>query len=210
MIGRLRGFLVEQEGSAILVDCNGVGYDVTVSAYTAASLPPVGEQVTVRIYTQVLENRIALYGFGTAPERELFDLLITVKKVGPASAMGILSGGSGPEQIASLIARGEINQLTRLRGVGKKTAEMLVVELRVMCELRRASGAAGGRPRPAPVASRPASQPGRLPVLEEVAQALLQLGWRPAAVDKAVSELDAGEDATLESLLRQALRSMPR
>ena len=209
MIGRLRGILVEHEDCAVLIDCNGVGYEVAISAYTAASLPPAGELVTLRIYTQVLENRIALYGFGGALERELFDLLITVKKVGPASAMGILSGGSGPEQIAGMIARGEITQLTRLRGVGKKSAEMLVVELREKCELLLASWSAAGQPRPAPMA-RATSQPGRSPVLEEVAQALLQLGWRPAAVDNAVGELDAGDDATLESLLRQALRSMPR
>jgi Holliday junction DNA helicase RuvA len=209
MIGRLRGILVEQVDSVVLIDCGGVGYEVTVSAYTTTSLPPVSELVTLRIYTQVLENRIALYGFGSALERELFDLLITVKKVGPASAMGILSGGLGPEQIAGMIARGEITQLTRLRGVGKKTAEMLVVELREKCELLLASWSAAGQPRPAHVA-RAASQPGRPPVLEEVAQALLQLGWRPAAVDKVVGELDAGDDATLESLLRQALRSMPR
>jgi Holliday junction DNA helicase RuvA len=209
VIGRLRGILVEQEGSVVLVDCGGVGYEVTISAYTTASLPPVGELCTLRIYTQVLENRIALYGFGSALERELFDLLITVKKVGPASAMGILSAGPGPEQVAGMIARGEITQLTRLRGVGKKTAEMLVVELREKCELLLASWSAAGQPRPA-VVPRAASQPGRPAVLEEVAQALLQLGWRPAAVDKVVSELEVGDGATLESLLRQALRSMPR
>jgi Holliday junction DNA helicase RuvA len=209
MIGRLRGILAEQQDGMVLVDCGGVGYEVTVSAYTSASLPPVGEPVTLRIYTQVLETRIALYGFGSALERELFDLLITVKGVGPASAVGILSCAPGPEQIAGMIARGESTQLTRLRGVGKKTAEMLVVELREKCELLLASWSAAGQPRPAPV-PRAASQPGRPAVLEEVAQALLQLGWRPAAVDKAVSELDAGEGATLESLLRQALRSMPR
>lgn len=209
MIGRLRGTLAELEGSVVLVDCGGVGYEVTVSGYTMAALPPAGEPVTLRIYTQMLENRIALYGFHSALERELFDLLITVKKVGPASAMGILSAGPGPEQIAGMIARGEIAQLTRLRGVGKKTAEMLVVELRDKCEMLLASWSAAGQPRPAPVA-RAASQPGRPAVLEEVAQALLQLGWKPAAVDKAVAELDASEGATLESLLRQALRSMPR
>jgi Holliday junction DNA helicase RuvA len=209
MIGRLRGTLVEQEDTSLVIDCGGVGYEVTVSTHTLASLPPVGEPVTMRIFTQTLETRIALYGFGSALERDLFDLLITVKNVGPASAMGILSGGLGPEQIAGLIARGETTQLTRLRGVGKKTAEMLVVELREKCELLLASWSAQGRPQPAVVA-RPIHTSGRSAVLDEVAQALHQLGWRPAAVDKAVSELEVTEGATLESLLRQALRSMPR
>lgn len=210
MIGRLRGTLVEQEDTSLIIDCGGVGYVVTVSTHTLASLPPVGEPVTMRIYTQALESRIALYGFGAALERDLFDLLITVKNVGPSSAMGILSGGLGPEQIAALIARGETSQLTRLRGVGKKTAEMLVVELREKCELLLATWSAAGKPQPAVVAARAASQSGRSGVLDEVAQALHQLGWRPAAVDKAVSELEVAEGATLESLLRQALRSMPR
>lgn len=209
MIGRLRGTLVEQEDTLLIIDCGGVGYEVTVSTHTLATLPPVGEPVTMRIFTQTLETRIALYGFGSTLERDLFDLLITVKNVGPASAMGILSGGLGPEPIAGMIARGETGQLTKLRGVGKKTAEMLVVELREKCELLLASWSAAGRPQPAVVA-RPASQSGRHAVLDEVAQALHQLGWRPAAVDKAVSELEVSEGATLESLLRQALRSMPR
>jgi Holliday junction DNA helicase RuvA len=209
MIGRLRGTLVEQEETSLIIDCGGVGYEVTVSTHTLATLPPVGEPVTMRIFTQTLETRIALYGFGSTLERDLFDLLITVKNVGPSSAMGILSGGLGPEQIAGLIARGETSQLTKLRGVGKKTAEMLVVELREKCELLLASWSAAGRPQPAVVA-RPASTSGRPAVLDEVAQALHQLGWRPAAVDKAVGELEVTEGATLESLLRQALRSMPR
>lgn len=209
MIGRLRGTLVEQDDTLIVIDCGGVGYEVTVSAHTLASLPPVGEPVTLRIFTHAMESRVALYGFGSGLERDLFDLLITVKKVGPASAVGILSAGVGPEDIAGMIARGEVTQLTRLRGVGKKTAEMLVVELREKCELLLATWRASGQPRPA-AAGAALNRGTRPAVLDEVAQALLQLGWRPAEVDKAVAELEVAEGATLESLLRVALRSMPR
>lgn len=209
MIGRLRGTLVEQDDTLIVIDCGGVGYEVTVSAHTLATLPPVGEPVTLRIFTHALESRVALYGFGSGLERDLFDLLITVKKVGPASAVGILSAGVGPEDIAGMIARGEVTQLTRLRGVGKKTAEMLVVELREKCELLLATWHASGQPRPA-ASGVSLNRGARPPVLDEVAQALLQLGWRPAAVDKVVAELEVPEGATLETLLRAALRSMPR
>lgn len=209
MIGRLRGTLVEQEDGEVIVDCGGVGYEVTVSTHTRVSLPPVGETVTLRIFTHALENKIALYGFASAFERHLFDLLITVKKVGPSSAMGILSAGAGPQEIASMIASQQITQLTKLRGIGKKTAEMLVVELREKCELLLASWAAAGQGRVVPAVVAP-SKPARPPILEEVAGALLQLGWRPAEVDKVLSELSLDGDATLESLLRQALRSMPR
>lgn len=210
MIGRLRGTLVEQEGTYVLIDCGGVGYEVTVSTNTVLALPPVGEPVTLRIFTHALESKIALYGFGSAFERDLFDLLITVKKVGPSSAVGILSGGSAPEDIAQMIASEQVGALTKLRGIGKKTAEMLVVELREKCEMLLATwAAAGGRARIVP-AKVPAPASGRPPLLEEVAGALMQLGWRPAEVDKVVGELVPDAEATLESLLRQALRSMPR
>ncbi|WP_428261584.1 Holliday junction branch migration protein RuvA [Haliangium sp.] len=209
MIGRLSGTLAEQDDTTVIVDCGGVGYLVTVSVYTLMSLPPAGEPVTLRVFTQAQENKIALFGFASALERDLFDLLITVKKVGPSSAMGILSAGPTPAEIAAMIAREDTAQLTRLRGVGKKTAEMLVVELREKCELLLATWEASGQPRPVAAAGAGPGR-GRPAVLDEVAQALAQLGWRSAEAERVVGELEVGEGATLESLLRQALRSMPR
>jgi holliday junction DNA helicase RuvA len=209
MIGRLRGTLVEQEDTEVIIDCGGVGYEVTVSTHTLMSLPAVGEPVTLRIFNHALENKVALYGFSSTFERHLFDLLITVKKVGPSSAMGILSAGPAPQEVAAMIASEQITQLTRLRGIGKKTAEMLVVELREKCELLLASWQAAGHARMVPAVVAP-SKPSRPPILEEVAGALLQLGWRSAEVDKVIADLSVDADASLESLLRQALRSMPR
>lgn len=211
MIGRLRGILVEQDDTCIVVECGGVGYEVLVSTHTLLTLPATGQEVTLRVFTHMLESKITLYGFGSAFERDLFDLLITVKKVGPSSAVGILSGGSGPVEIAQLIADGNLGLLTKIRGVGKKTAEMLVVELREKCQdlLARTGASGGAATRPAaPVA--PARESTRGPLLDEVAAALVQLGWRPAEADKAVAELAVDEHTSLESLLRQALRSMPR
>ena len=209
MISRLRGTLVEQDDTRVVIDCGGVGYEVTISTYTMMSLPAVGEPVTLRVFTHALENKLALYGFGSALERDLFDLLITVKKVGPASAMGILSAGPSPDETARMIASEQIAQLTRLRGIGKKTAEMLVVELREKCELLLATWAAGGH-KPLGAAAAAGKPSMRAPVLDEVETALRQLGWRPSEVEQAVAELTVKKDATLESLLRQALRSMPR
>jgi Holliday junction DNA helicase RuvA len=213
MIGRLRGTLIEQEDTYIVIECGGVGYEVHVSMNTLLTLPAVGEEVTLRVFTQMLDARIALYGFGSAFERDLFDLLITAKKVGPSSAMGILSGGASPVDIARMIAGKEIGMLTKIRGVGKKTAEMLVVELHDKCEMLLAVGQVIERMtgvRPVPAVRPPPQRPDRPEVLSEVASALVQLGWRPAEADKAVADLVVTEDATLESLLRRALRSMPR
>ena len=168
MIARLRGTLIEKEPGAVVVECAGVGYDVGVSSATFGELPEVGDEVTLRVFTHAQENRIALYGFATARERELFDFLITVKNVGPATALAILSGASSPETLARLIAAGDVAGLVKFKGVGKKTAELLVVEL------------------------------------------MVNMGWRSVEVDKAVARLEVPPRATVETLLREALRSMPR
>jgi Holliday junction DNA helicase RuvA len=209
MIARLRGSLLEKSTDGIVVDCHGVGYDVGVSAMTFAALPDEGAEVTLRVFTHAQENRVALYGFATTEERQLFDLLITVKNVGPATAIGILSGAAAPQALARLIAAGDLAGLTRIKGVGKKTADLIVVELREKCEWLLATwGAAGAAVGPAP--PRNGSRPARAPILDDVASALINLGWRPAEVDKAVVRLDATAGATVEALLREALRSMPR
>jgi Holliday junction DNA helicase RuvA len=206
MIARLRGTVVERQADGAVVDCNGVGYDVNLSAMTLGVLPEVGAEVTLRVFTHAQENRVALYGFATAEERQLFDLLITVKNVGPATAIGILSGSSAPQALARLVAAGDVAGLTRIKGVGKKTADLIVVELREKCEWLLANwGAAGGATEAGPAARGP-----RAPILDDVASALTNLGWRPAEVDKAMTRLDATTGATVQSLIREALRAMPR
>ena len=211
MIARLDGTLVDREGTRIVVDCGGVGYEVVCSVYTLASLPAIGEHVTLRVFTHAQENKIALYGFGDAAERTLFDLLITVKNVGPSTGIAILSGGASPRDLAELISREDVVGLTRIKGVGKKTAELLVVELHEKCDLLMMTWNAEGGVRPS---ARPAgastSRPGRHPLQGEVASALIGLGWRPAEADKAVEDLEIIPGAKVEELLRQALRSMPR
>ena len=102
-----------------MVDCNGVGYDVIVSAYTLAGLPADGERVTLRVFTHATENRIALFGFLEPLERALFDLMITVKNVGPSTAIAILSGSS-PSDMARLIAAEDVAGLTRIKKVSAR------------------------------------------------------------------------------------------
>ena len=212
MIARLEGTLV-RDGEHVIVDCGGVGYEVTCSAFTLAALPPVGERVVLRVFTQVRETEIALFGFLEQQERALFDLLITVKNVGPSTAITILSG-SIPRDIATLIARQDVAGLTRIKGIGKKTAELLVVELHEKCEMMLLSwNVEGGvRPvaQPAGVVRAKTGVPHRHPLLGEVMGALVTMGWRPTEAEQAVSELTVGDDASIEALLRQALRAMPR
>ena len=211
MIGHLRGVLLERTGSAVLIDVHGVGYEVTMSEHSAARIGLPGDELAVRVFTHTHESHIALYGFTSTQERDLFDLLITVKNVGPASAIKMLT--CAPAEIAELIADGKTAALQKLRGVGKKTAEMLVVELRDRC--RELLGVWGhertvAEPGAPAVTSVHAPVHARTPLLEDVASALGQLGWRPVEVEKAMASLAPTPDATLEGLLREALRLMPR
>jgi Holliday junction DNA helicase RuvA len=214
VIARLEGTLI-RDGEHVIVDCGGVGYEVRCSAFTLAALPPAGERVALRVFTQVRETEIALFGFIDEQERGLFDLLITAKNVGPSTALAILSGAT-PRDLATLIAREDVPGLTRIKGIGKKTAELLVVELREKCELALLSWNAEGGVRPVATAAGAARgrptvlQKHRHPLLGEVMSALVTMGWRPAEAEQAIADLSVGDDASIESLLRQALRAMPR
>jgi holliday junction DNA helicase RuvA len=211
VIARIEGVLIERMPPHVVVDVGGVGYDVVCSGYTLAGLPADGERVTLRVFTHAMENKVSLFGFIDPQERALFDLLITVKNVGPSTAIAILSG-STPRDIATLVANEDVPGLVRIKGVGKKTAELLVVELHEKCaEALLAWDAANGM--------RPVALPGgaarikvnkRHPMVDEVMAALVGMGWRPAEAEQAVVDLPVPPEATIEQLLRQALRSMPR
>jgi Holliday junction DNA helicase RuvA len=208
MIARLEGVLIERDPPRIVVDCSGVGYDVIVSAYTLGGLPAEGERVTLKIFTHSTENRLSLFGFLDGEERALFDLLITVKNVGPSTAIAILSGSS-PREMAALIAREDVAGLTRIKGVGKKTAELLVVELHEKCAEALLRWDAGNVLRPQASSPRKAKTTGN-PLVDEVRLALVGMGWSPNEAEAAVTDLPVTPDATIEVLLRHALRAMPR
>src|ERR1051325_6336775 len=129
MIAQLRGVLLEKHPNQAIVEAGGVGYDVTIPVSTFTHLPDAGAEVRLRIHTHVREDALSLYGFLTQDEKALFEKLIGVSGIGPTRAVKVLSGGAAPELIRA-IQRGEVERLVRIPGVGKKTAERMVLELR--------------------------------------------------------------------------------
>jgi Holliday junction DNA helicase RuvA len=160
MIGRLRGVLLEKSPPDVLVDCQGVGYEVHVSMSTFYNLPAVGEPVTLLTHFVVREDAQLLYGFGTAAERAAFRELIKISGVGPRTALAVLSGMSVAE-LAQAVSRQESGRLTKVPGIGKKTAE------RLLLELKGKLGADLGAPGQAPASDAHA----------DIQQALLALGY---------------------------------
>jgi Holliday junction DNA helicase RuvA len=195
LIARLTGLVEEKlEGQAIL-DVNGVGYLVHLSLASLAALPSRGERATLRIHTHVREDALDLYGFATEEEQEVFRALVEVKGVGPRAAQNILSGIE-PRDLAQAVAHGDVARLTKVPGVGKKTAERLVVELKdKLLALARAAG---------PAKAKPAGG-----ILDQLAQALVGLGWKPQQAEEVAQSLrDAVEGKTLDELLREALKRL--
>ncbi len=210
MIGNLRGKLIDRGLSSVLIECAGVGYEVTASSHTLATVSALGADVSLRIFTQFLDHKICLYGFSSVDERSLFDLLITVKNVGPASAIKILSAGTGPVGIAQLIAAKEVKSLMSIKGIGKKTSEMLVVELHEKCERLLMDWAADGKDIPPAKASSGKMISSRTPLQTDVVLALVQLGFRKPDAEKVVDSMPIDSEAGLEQVMRQALQAMPR
>jgi Holliday junction DNA helicase RuvA len=195
MIAHLCGVLLEKHPNQAIVETGGVGYDVAIPVSTYTHLPDVGTEVRLRIHTHVREDALALYGFLTQDEKALFEKLIDVSGIGPTLAVKILSGLSAPDLI-NYIRRGEIDRLVRIPGIGKKTAERMVLELRD--KLPAASGAGPGSP-PAPDALSPLDQ--------DVLSALLNLGCARPQAEAAVRKAKAGGGGMLEfePLFRRAL-----
>ena len=192
MIARLSCRLAEKGDGEVIVDVGGVGYRVHLSASSLASLPPRGEPVSLRIHTHVREEALDLFGFATEEEELVFRELIGVKNVGPRAAQNILSGIEAKE-LAAAVAHGDVARLTKVPGVGKKTAERLVVELKERL-LALAQAAAPAR--------RPAGGS-----LEQLEQALVGLGYRPQQAQGAVEALrERAEGRPVDDLLREALQ----
>ena len=187
MIGSLAGVIAEKEPPRLLVESHGVGYEVDVPMSTYLTLPPVGSNVRLRIHHVLREDASLLYGFATAEERELFRALLKVNGVGPKVALAILSGVSASD-FRLAIAAEDAAALTRIPGVGRKTADRLLVEMR---DHFRDAPLAGGAAR-------------ALPPREEALQALLALGYKAQEAQKML-EKAASEGASTEDLIRGAL-----
>jgi Holliday junction DNA helicase RuvA len=192
MIALLRGTLVEKHPNQVILDVSGVGYDVIVPISTFSKLPAAGAETKLRIHTHVREDMLALYGFLSQDEKNLFEKLIGVSNIGPGLAIKVLSGMDAAD-LATAIRRGEIERLVRIPGVGKKTAERIVLELR-----DKLPAPSGEDQTPAP--------PALSEIDDDVLSALLNLGCARPAAEAAVRKARAGgAPDSFEPLFRKAL-----
>jgi len=196
MIGRLRGTLVSKQPPWLLVDVNGVGYELEAPLSTFFDLPAVGSEVVLRTHYAVKEDAVALYGFLSEGERALFRSIQKVSGIGAKTALAVLSGVP-VDAFARLVQSGDIAALTRIPGIGKKTAERIVVELR-----DRVDGLTGGQPGGS-------GGGGVQDPVGEASTALIALGYKPAEVARLVKDASAPGDGA-EEIIRKALKAALR
>ncbi|MGB7540464.1 MAG: Holliday junction branch migration protein RuvA [Burkholderiales bacterium] len=192
MIGRLAGVLLEKNPPQILVDAGGVGYEVEVPMSTFYNLPATGERVTLLTHLAVREDAHLLYGFATEPERRAFRQLLKISGVGARTALAVLSGMSVAE-LVEVVAAQESGRLVKIPGIGRKTAERLLLELKGKLGAEFVGGVAVNRPRPA---------------TSDVMHALLALGYSDKEAMAAVRQLPDG--LSVSEGIRQALRSLSK
>ena len=193
MIAHLRGQLIAKRPNQAIVEAAGVGYDINISVPTYSQLPALGAEVAFHVHTHVREDSIALFGFLRPGEKQLFERLIAVSGIGPKLAITILSGMPADEMVGA-IRGNDIARLTRIPGIGKKTAERMVLELR---DKLQGFGAA-------PVTT-PTS-----PVEEDVLSALINLGYQRPVAERALSKLGNSNRQSFETLFREALAALSK
>lgn len=197
MIAHLKGLILEKGATEAIVDVNGVGYRVAMSLLSLARLPEKGESVSLRIRTVVREDALDLYGFSSALEEDVFLQLTTVSHVGPKLAINVLSGLEVDELIGA-IAKGDVARLTKIHGVGKKTAERLVLELKDKAKLLGSA------------APTKATKSARASPKSDLVSALVNLGYKEAQAEQAaqLAEERVGGEAAFEVLFRESLKSL--
>jgi Holliday junction DNA helicase RuvA len=193
MIALLNGTLAQKSMEAVIVDVHGVGYKVAVSLNTFARLPAVGEKVLLFIHTSVREDDIALFGFSEESEKKVFSKLIGVNGIGPKLALTILSG-IAPADLIDALHREDLVRLTAISGIGKKTAERMILDLKDKLKDLLSED----RSKAAPVGPRG--------LMEEATSALVNLGYNRNLAEKTLAHVPVGEGAVLEQVLRKALR----
>ena len=205
MIAHLSGTLLSKQATSVILDVAGVGYEVSIPLSTFYELEDPGSSVQLRIYTHVREDALQLYGFKTARERELFLRLISVSGIGPKLGITLLSGMSAEEMITS-IRNNNLAKLTLIPGVGRKTAERLVMELR-----DKVASLAAGVDEDLGVTAEAASVPTEDSMRADALSALVNLGYQRNAAEKAVSaSLGENEEVSVESILRASLRKLAK
>jgi holliday junction DNA helicase RuvA len=201
MIAHLRGRLFAKSPNQAIVEAGGVGYDVIISIPTFSELPAEGAEVSLHIHTHVREDALALFGFLRAEEKKLFEKLIGVSGIGPKLAITILSGMEATEMV-SAIRGNDVGRLVRIPGIGKKTAERMVLELRdKLADFGVAAAATGAAS----------------PVENDVLSALVNLGYQQAAAERAIATIaktraaaTAGSQVSFETLFREALAALTK
>jgi len=200
VIGRLRGLLIEKRPPRLLVECHGVGYEVDAPMTTIWALPDLNVEVILHTHLVVREDAQSLYGFATLAERELFQSLLKVSGVGAKMALAVLSGMQVDEFVSS-VQRGDATRLTALPGIGKKTAERLIVEMRDRVSDWAPVGGVSI-----------SSSPGTPPPTDAVADAvsgLIALGYKPQEASRLVHAIDT-ENKTTDAIIREVLRGLAR
>jgi len=203
MIARLSGTLIEKRPGAVVVDVGGVGYEVTIPLPTFRSLGEPGERVELHVHTHVREDTLALFGFATRRERDLFVILLGVNGVGPKTAVAMMSG-LGAEDLIEAVRRRDVRRLSSVPGIGRKTAERIVLEVADrMTSLERAPGAGG-----------PAGPPSAGGLRDDLISALVNLGYNARAAATAAGRAldDSGQapPPEFEAVLRHALKTLSR
>jgi holliday junction DNA helicase RuvA len=198
MIAHLRGKLLSKHPNQVVVEACGVGYEVNISVPTFSELPANGSEVALHIHTHVREDVIALYGFLRIAEKQLFEKLMTVSGIGAKLAITILSGMAADE-MAGAIRGNDVTRLTRIPGIGKKTAERMVLELRDKL--------------PAVAGTSVATMPAMNAMEEDVLSALVNLGYQRAAAEKALASVikgGAGKSGSFDAMFREALAGLSK
>ncbi len=194
-IRQLRGTLIEKTPAGIVLDCGGVGYGVTVPLSTFDRLPALGEEATLRIAHVIREDDQLLFGFATERERAFFGTLLGISGIGPKLALGVLSGLT-PGELATAITEGDVRRLSSISGVGKKTAERIIVELKDKIDPLEAIALKGNAPGEATA-----------PALRDAILSLIALGNKPDdARAMAQAAYEANPKATVQELIRLSLR----
>ncbi|HZQ17496.1 MAG TPA: Holliday junction branch migration protein RuvA [Terriglobales bacterium] len=193
MIAHLRGKLIARRPNQVIVETMGVGYDVTISVPTFSELPSLGSEVALHIHTHVREDQIALYGFLRPEEKQLFEKLITVSGIGPKLAITILSGMPA-EEMTGAIRGNDVVRLTKIPGIGRKSAERMVLELR-----DKLPPVGAGQVQVVPALNT---------VQEDVLSALVNLGYQRPVAEKALSGVE--KDVSFDAMFRAALATIAK
>jgi len=199
VIAHLRGRILEKQPTRVVLDVGGVGYDVAVPLSTFYGLGEPGSDIALRVHTHVREDALALYGFSTALELDLFNRLISISGIGPKLALAVLSGIEPPDLVGA-IERGDLARLTAIPGVGKKTSERIVLELKDRLPRAQVVEAADGAAVPA------------TGLRDDLLSALMNLGYHRPLAEKAVDAAlkTTGREAGFERTLKQALREVAK